>query len=169
MGEAAARARDVPELMRTALIALFDTYAQAEAAVQDLELAGVVGEEIELIGDVDRDARAEALGFQPREGIGERIARILKGLRRPSAIDPRDAGVHNDSGDMPNYIGEQEFYATHVKREGAILVVHPPSRTLAGLAEAILKDHGSKTHDGRAGVLTAEEESQPQQRAHGAN
>jgi hypothetical protein len=155
--------------MHTALIGLFDRYEQAEGAVQDLELAGVVGEEIEFIGDVDRDARAEALGFQPHEGIGERIARMLKGFRKPGANGAPDAGVHHDTGDMPNYIGEQEFYASHVKKEGAILVVRTPSRTLAGLAEAILKDHGSKTRDGKAGVLVAEEEDPPRLRARGAN
>jgi hypothetical protein len=153
---------------RTALIGLFDNYEQAEAAVQDLELAGMVGEEVELIGDVDQDARAEALGFEPHEGIGERIARTLKRLRKPGQTHDRDAEVHDDAGDMPNYIGEQEFYATHVKKEGAILVVHPPSSTLAGLAEAILKDHGSKTRDGKAGVLTAEEDAAPRLRAHGS-
>lgn len=157
--------------MRATLIGLFDRYEDAEAAVQDLELAGVVGEEIEMISDVDEDARAEALGFQPQphEGIGERISRMLKGLRRPGTKDAHDAAVHDESGDMPNYIGEQEFYATHVKKEGAILVVHAPSQTLAGLAEAILKDHGSKTRDGKAGVLTAEAEGQPPPRARGAN
>ncbi|HEX4075605.1 MAG TPA: hypothetical protein VHX49_09420 [Candidatus Acidoferrales bacterium] len=155
--------------MHTALIGLFDKYEQAEAAVQDLGLAGVVGEEIEVISDVDEDARAEALGFQPHEGIGERIARMLKGWRKPGTKDGGDTEVHDDPGDMPNYIGEQEFYATHVKKEGAILVVRTPSRTLAGLAEAILKDHGSKTRDGNAGVLTVEAEDQPRQRARGAN
>jgi len=151
--------------MRTALIGLFDTYGAAEAAVRDLEFAGLVGEEIDLIGDVDRDARAEALGFQPHEKIGERISALFKGLRKSGT---KDESVHDDVGDMPDYIGEQEFYATHVKKEGAILVVRPPSRPLAGLAEAILKDHGSKTRDGKAGVLAAEEQDRPQQRAHGA-
>jgi hypothetical protein len=155
--------------MHTALIGLFDKYEQAEAAVQDLELAGVVGEEIETISDVDQDSRAEAFGFQPHEGIGERIARMLKGLRKAGTKGAPDTGVHDDSGDMPNYIGEQEFYATHVKKEGAIVVVRPRSQTLAGLAEAILKDHGSKTSDGNAGVLTTEEQDPPRLRASGAN
>ncbi|HEX4002424.1 MAG TPA: hypothetical protein VHX36_07225 [Candidatus Acidoferrales bacterium] len=154
--------------MHTVLIGLFDTYGQAEAAVQDLQLSGLVGEEIELIGDLDSDARADALGFEPHEGIGGRISRMLKGLRKPSKPEARDAVVRDDTGDMPDYIGEQEFYATHVKEQGAILVVRPPNRVLAGLAEAVLKDHKSKTRDGKAGVLTAEEEDPPRQRAHGA-
>jgi hypothetical protein len=149
--------------MHTVLIALFDRYGQAEAAVRDLELAGIVGEEVELISDVDRDLRAEALGFHPHEGIHERIARALRGLRKRDAREIHDGEVHDDPGEMPNYIGEQEFYTTHVKQEGAIMLVRPPSRTLGSLAETILKDHGSRTRNGNNGVLAAEEEDLPRQ------
>ena len=76
--------------------------------------------------------------------------------------------VHDDSGEMPNYIGEQEFYATHVKKEGAILVVRPPSQILTARAEAILKEHGSKTRDGKGGVLIAEEDDRPRRRSAGS-
>ncbi len=149
--------------MRTVLIGLFDLYAQAEEAVEDLELAGIVGEEIEVVSDVDRDLRAEELGFQPPDGIRERVARALHGLRMRGAGD-----VHDDPGEMPNYIGEQEFYATHVKQEGAILVVRPPSQILAARAEAILKEHGSKTRDGKGGVLITEEDDLPRGRSAGS-
>lgn len=149
--------------MRTVLIGLFDTYEQAEAAVEDLELTGIVGEEVEVVSDVDRDLRAEELGFQPRDGIRERVARALHGLRMSGAGE-----VHGDSGEMPNYIGEQEFYATHVKQEGAILVVRPPSQILAARAEAILKEHGSKTREGQRGVLTVEEDDLPRGRSAGS-
>jgi hypothetical protein len=36
-------------------------YGQAETAVRDLEIAGIVGEEAEVISDTDRDARASVL------------------------------------------------------------------------------------------------------------
>lgn len=156
--------------MRKVLIALFQRYGDAEAAVRDLELAGLAGGEIEVVSDVDRDARAEALGFEPRahESIGERIANALHGLRKPTANEAGDGGVHDESGEMPDYIGEQEFYASHVKQEGAILFVRPPSETLAEAAESILKDHGSQTRDGKKGVLIAEEDNRPRLRARGA-
>lgn len=149
--------------MHTVLIALFDRYGQAEAAVQDLELAGIVGEEVEVVSDVDRDARAESLGLHPHDRIRERVARALRGLREPGAPEVRD-----DSGDMPDYIGEQEFYATHVKQEGAILVVRPPSAALADRAEAILKEHGSKTRDGKSDVVVVEEDGRLRQRSAGS-
>jgi hypothetical protein len=154
--------------MRTVLIGLFDTYGQAEAAVEDLELAGIVGEEVEVVSDVDRDASAEELGFQPRESLRERVAHALRGLRAGSASEGLSQEVHDDSGEMPNYIGEQEFYATHVKQEGAILVVRPPSQILAARAEAILKEHGSKTRDGKGGVLIVEEDDRPRRRSAGS-
>lgn len=149
--------------MHTVLIALFDRYGQAEAAMRDLELAGIVGEEVEVVSDVDRDARAESLGFHPSDGVRERVVRALRGLREPGAQE-----VHDDSGDMPNYIGEQEFYATHVKQEGAILIVRPPSAALADRAEAILKEHGSKTREGQSGVLIVEEDGRLRQRSAGS-
>jgi len=146
--------------MHRALIALFDRYDQAEAATQDLELAGIVGGAVELVSDVDRDARAENLGFHPDDGIRERVKRALRGLREPAARE-----VHDDSGDMPDYIGEQEFYATHVKQEGAILVVRPRSDALAARAEAILNEHGSRTRDGKSGVLIVKEDDPPRGRS----
>jgi len=149
--------------MRTVLIGLFDLYAQAEDAVEELELAGIVGEEVEVVSDVDRDFRAEELGFQPHDGVRERLARALHGLRMLGASE-----VHDDSGEMPNYIGEQEFYATHVKQEGAILVVRPPSQILTARAEAILNEHGSKTRDGKGGVLIVEEDDRPRLRSAGS-
>jgi len=149
--------------MRTVLIGLFDLYAQAEDAVEELELAGIVGEEVEVVSDVDRDLRAEELGFQPHDDIRERVARALHGLRMLGASE-----VHDDSGEMPNYIGEQEFYATHVKKEGAILVVRPPSQILTARAEAILNEHGSKTRDGKGGVLIVEEDDRPRLRSAGS-
>lgn len=146
--------------MPTVLIALFRRYGQAEAAVRDLELAGLVGNEIEVISDVDRDARAEALGFERHESLGERISMALHGLRTPGT-SAGGGKVHDETGEMPDYIGDQEFYATHVKQEGAILIVRPPSQTLAEAAETILKAYGSETRDGRKGVLTAEDEGPP--------
>jgi hypothetical protein len=154
--------------MRTALIGLFDTYGQAEGAVLDLETAGIVGEEVEVISDVDRDLRAEALGVRPHDGLRERIARAFHGLGTSGVTEVHDDQVHDDPGEMPNYIGEQEFYASHVRQEGAVMVVRVPSKVLVDMAEAILKEHGSKTRDGKAGVLIVEEDDRPRQHVAGS-
>lgn len=135
--------------MQKVLVAAFGAYADAEAAVRDLEIAGIAGEQVEIISDVDRDERAEASGLEPREGIAERIARIWHGFRPTNKPE-----VHDYPGDMPDYIGEQEFYATHVRKEGAILIVRVPTEALASAAQEILSGHGSKQRNGSRGVMT---------------
>jgi len=142
--------------MQKVLVAMFGEYRRAEAAVRDLEIAGIVGEQVEVISNVDQDERAQALGMKPREGVSERIARIFRGLRHSGATE-----VLDDPGEMPSYIGEQEFYATHVRNEGALMIVRVPNDKLAGVAQAILKQHGSKQRDGAAGVTIRETDERP--------
>ena len=138
------------------LIALFPRYDQAEAAVLDLEQAGIVGEQVQVISDPDRDVRAQELGMKPHESLNERIARVFAKF-----AGRHSEKVYDDSGDMPNYIGEQEFYATHVRSEGAILVVTVPSAKLKSVAEDILTRHGSTKRDGKPGVIARELDDRP--------
>jgi hypothetical protein len=142
--------------MHTNVIGLFGSYDQAEAAVRDLEMAGIVGEAVEVIGDPDQDARAEKLGMKPRESFRDRIAHVFGGSAKPIA-----SGVHDDPGDMPKYIGEQEFYATHVLNEGAIIIVRVANDALARRAEGVLIKNGSKTRDGKDGAVIREEDDRP--------
>jgi hypothetical protein len=142
--------------MHTTVIGLFDSYGQAEAAVLDLELTGIVGEAVEVISDVDRDETAVSLGKKPRESFRDRVAHVFGRSEAPAANQ-----VHDTPGDMPDYIGEQEFYATHVRDEGAVMVVRVANDDLAEVAGAILKKHGSKTRDGKDGVTTREEDGRP--------
>jgi hypothetical protein len=142
--------------MHTTVIGVFHSYGQAEAAVRDLELSGIVGEQVELISDTGRDATAESLGAKPPETFRDRIARAFG---HPAKPDTR--AVHDTSGDMPDYIGKQEFYATNVRDEGAVLVVRVPNHDLAGVAEAILKKNGSVTREGKDGVTRREEDDRP--------
>jgi hypothetical protein len=125
--------------MPITIVGLFSKYEQAETAVLELEQAGIVGEQVEMISDPDRDLRAEELGMKPHESLSDRIARVFG---KSAAHDSEK--VYDDPGDMPSYIGEQEFYATHVRSEGAILVVRVPNTKLASIAEGILTKNGSK-------------------------
>ena len=130
--------------MHTTVIGLFDTYGQAEAAVRDLEIAGIVGEEVEVISDTDRDARAEALGVKPRESFRDRIARVFGGSAKPAADE-----VYDTPGDMPNYIGEQEYYASHVRQGRSVVIVRAANELAADQATAILREHGGKIAERR--------------------
>ena len=40
--------------MQYVVVGIFGSYADAEAAVSDLELAGIEGEQVEVISDIDR-------------------------------------------------------------------------------------------------------------------
>jgi hypothetical protein len=130
--------------MQYVVVGMFGSYAEAEDTVQDLELAGIVGEQVEIIGDIDEDARtADTPGeprTMPRESHHSRLARLFG----PGGLLAKPE-VRDLSGEMPNYIGEQEFYATHVKQGGAVMVVRAPTDQTANRAAEILRDHGAHT------------------------
>ena len=43
--------------MQYVIVGILDSYGDAEAAVEDLELAGIVGHQVEVITNIDEDAR----------------------------------------------------------------------------------------------------------------
>jgi hypothetical protein len=47
------------------VVAMFKTYGDAEAAVRDLEQVGIEGEQVELITDIDEDARTANTPGEP--------------------------------------------------------------------------------------------------------
>lgn len=130
--------------MRFMVVGIFGSYADAEAAVRDLELAGIVGEQVEVISDIDQDVRtANTPGepsTKPHEPHRSRLARLFGAggpLEKPE--------VTALSGEQPNYIGEQEFYASHLKQGGAVMIVRTYAEQPASLAAEILHDHGART------------------------
>jgi hypothetical protein len=130
--------------MHYAIVGIFETYGAAEAAVRDLETAGIVGEQVEIISDVDEDTRTANAPGEPstnlREPTHSRIARLF-GAGGP--LENRN--VRDISGDQPDYIGDQEFYANHVRQGGAVMIVRPPSEESATRAASILQEHGART------------------------
>jgi len=129
--------------MRFMVVGIFGSYADAEAAVRDLEVAGIVGEQVEVITDIDQDARtANTPGepsTKPREPHRGTIARLF------GAGGPLEKSeVRGLAGEQPNYIGEQEFYSTHIKQGGAVMIVRTSVEPPASLAAEILHDHGAR-------------------------
>jgi hypothetical protein len=129
--------------MRFMVVGIFGSYADAEAAVRDLELAGIVGEQVEVISDIDQDVRtANTPGepsTKPHEPHHSRLARLFGAggpLEKPE--------VTALAGEQPNYIGEQEFYASHIKQGGAVMIVRTYAEQPASLAAEILHDHGAR-------------------------
>jgi len=130
--------------MEFIVVGILDGYREAEEAVQDLELAGIVGGQVEVISDVDEDARtADTPGepsTRPHEAHHSRLARLFGAGGALNKPEVRDL-----SGEQPNYIGDQEYYATHVKEGAAVMIVRAASEPIANRAAAILHNHGART------------------------
>ena len=130
--------------MQYAIVGILDSYADAVAAVTDLELAGILGEQVEVISDIDEDVRtANTSGeasTRPREPHRNWITRLFGA---GGALEKNE--VRDLSGEQANYIGEQEFYATHLKQGGAVIIVRTSAEQPADRAAAILRDHGART------------------------
>jgi hypothetical protein len=120
-----------------AVVGLFTRYSDAEAAVRDLEQMGIEGEQVELITNIDQDARTVNTpgepSTKPRAAHPGWLGRILG--------ENGSKNVRDESGEQPNYIGEQEFYATHVKQGGVVMVVRTAAQESANRAAAVLHDH----------------------------
>jgi hypothetical protein len=136
--------------MQYVIVGILDSYADAEAAVQDLELAGIMGEQVEVISDIDEDARTANTPGEPSTQSPPSqqnwIARLFGAggpLEKPE--------VRDLSGEQPSYIGDQEFYANHVKQGGAVMIVRTSTEQSASRAAAILRDHGARTPGSKDG------------------
>jgi hypothetical protein len=134
------------------VVGLFGSYGETEAAVRDLESAGIVGEQVEVISDLNEDVRTARTPGEPSTNPPEpshsRIARLLGASGTVQKPD-----VRASAGDQPNYIGEQEYYAAHVKEGGAMLVVRTSAERPAEVAGQILRDHGARTPGRKTGPV----------------
>jgi hypothetical protein len=130
--------------MQYVIVGILNSYRDAEAAVEDLELAGIVGQQVEVISDIDQDARTAntpgEASTKPHEPHRNWIGRLFGAGGLLEKREARDL-----SGEQPNYIGEQEFYANHIKRGGAVIIVRTSAEQPADRAAAILRDHGART------------------------
>jgi hypothetical protein len=126
------------------VVGLFGSYGGAEAAVRDLELAGIVGEQVEVISDIDQDLRTANTPAEPstntREPHQSKLARIFGSRGSAGKTE-----VSADAGEQPDFIGQQEFYANHIKQGGAVLVVRTRTEPAASSAAEILHSHGART------------------------
>jgi hypothetical protein len=136
--------------MKYVIVGILDSYAEAEAAVQDLEVAGIAGGQVEVISEIDEDARTANTPGEPSTNSGEQPhGWIVRLFGKGGALEKRE--VRDESGLQPDYIGEQEFYASHVKQGGAVVVVHVTAEQGANRAAAILQQHGARTPGSKDG------------------
>lgn len=130
--------------MQYQVVGLFENYGDAEAAVRDLELAGISGEQVEVISDIDTDVRTANTAGEPstktREPHQSKLARLFG-----SGGSTRNTEVSADAGEQPDFIGEQVFYANHIKKGGTVLVVRTRTEPPASRAAEILHSNGART------------------------
>ncbi len=136
--------------MRYVIVGILNSYGDAEDAVEDLEEAGIKGGQVEVISEIDEDARTADTPGEPATKSGEGhqgwIARLFGAGGELAAREVRD-----ESGTQPDYIGEQEFYASHVKQGGAVVIVRVSAEQAANRAAAILREHGARTPGSKDG------------------
>jgi hypothetical protein len=136
--------------MQYVIVGILDSYGDAEDAVEDLEEAGIKGGQVEVISDPDVDARTANTPGEPATKSGEAgrgwMARLF-GLG--GALEKRQ--VRDDSGTQPDYIDEQEFYASHVKQGGAVIVVRTITEEAANRGAAILRERGARNPGSKDG------------------
>jgi hypothetical protein len=128
--------------MQYEVVGIFRAYSAAEAAVRDLELAGIEGEQVQMISDMDGDVRTVDTAGEPstehRKPHRSGLARLFGG-----GGNPEEPEVRADAGEQPNYIGEQEYYASHIKQGGAVLIVRASTEKTANSAAEIMSAHGA--------------------------
>jgi hypothetical protein len=126
------------------VVGLFGNYGDAEAAVRDLEMAGIVGEQVEVITDIDQDIRTANTPGEPSTRTAEphqsKLARLFG-----SSGSAKNHGVSADAGEQPDFIGDQVFYANHIRQGGTVLVVRTRTQPPATRAAEILHNHGART------------------------
>jgi hypothetical protein len=99
---------------------------------------------VEVITDIDEDARTANTPGEPSTKMREPHRNWMERLF--GAGGPLEKNEARDlSGEQPNYIGDQEFYANHIKRGGAVIIVRTTAEQPADRAVAILHDHGART------------------------
>jgi hypothetical protein len=138
--------------MQFVIVGILDSYGAAEGAVEDLEAAGIKGGQVEVISEMDEDARTADTPGEPTTKSGEPdqgwIARLFGA---GGTLEKRE--VRDESGTQPDYIGEQEFYASHVKQGGAVVIVRATAEQAANRAAAILQEHGARTPGSKDGPV----------------
>ena len=130
--------------MQYQVVGLFGNYGDAEAAVRDLELAGIAGGQVEVISDIDEDVRTANTAGEPSTKTHEphqtKLARLFG-----SGGSAQNTEVSADAGEQPDFIGEQVFYANHIKKGGTVLVVRTRTEPPATRAAEILHNNGART------------------------
>lgn len=124
--------------MSKSVVGFFDTYGEAADVVRDLELAGIVGEQVELVS-----AAEEEVPFaDDKEKFGS-------GTRK------RKGAAHD------YYVEDPEFFAGESRGGRAAVIVRPVNSQVAETAAALFRSHGAQSPRGGSGPEVENEEARP--------
>lgn len=125
--------------MSKSVVGFFDTYREAEEVVRDLELAGIVGEQVELVSAVDEEV--------PFAGDEEKTS---------SATRKGKVTAHD------YYVEDPEFFAGKSRGGRAAVIVRPVSSEVAETAAALFRSHGAQSPGGGSGPAVENDEARPE-------
>jgi hypothetical protein len=139
--------------MRKTVVGMVDSYGTAERIVEDLELHGIVGNEVEVVSGADEEVLGPVApsGDPPQEGFADRIRRLFRSL------------THSEKRQVHDYYAEDpEFYASQVRQGRAMVIVRAPDVLEADRAAEILRRHGAYDPKGGDGPRIFWENDQPE-------
>jgi hypothetical protein len=126
--------------MSKSVVGLFDTYGEAADVVRDLELAGIVGEQVELVSAAE-----------------EEVPFATGGEKSSSGTRKRDRAAHD------YYVEDPEFFAGESRRGRAAVIVRPVNPQVAETAAALFRSHGAESpRAGASGPAVQNEEERPE-------
>ncbi len=139
--------------MRKTVVGMVDAYGTAEQIVEDLELHGIVGNEVEVVSGADQEVWGPAApsGDPPKEGFADRIRRFFQSIAYSNKHQAHDY-----------YVEDQEFYASQVRQGRAMIIVRAPDVLEADRAAEILRQHGAYDPRGGDGPRIFWENDQPE-------
>jgi hypothetical protein len=125
--------------MSKSVVGFFDTYGEAADVVRDLELAGIVGEQVELVSAVD-----EEVPFADDE-------------EKTRSAKRKGKGAAHDY-----YVEDPEFFAGESRGGRAAVIVRPVNSEVAETAAALFRNHGAHRPGGGSGPEVENDEARPE-------
>ncbi|HXU22108.1 MAG TPA: hypothetical protein VN788_16110 [Verrucomicrobiae bacterium] len=125
--------------MSKTVMGFFDTYGEAADVVRDLELAGIVGEQVELVS-----AAEEEVPF-------------AEGSKKSSSAKRKAKAAAHDY-----YAEDPEFFAGESRGGRAAVIVRPVNSQVAETAAALFRSHGAESPRGGSGPDVQNEDARPE-------
>ncbi|MGH9692383.1 MAG: hypothetical protein ACRD4C_15105 [Candidatus Acidiferrales bacterium] len=122
--------------------------------VRDLEVAGIVGEEVEVVSGAEEEIGPGAdlpSESECGKGMGGKIASLFDSLAGARKNEPHDY-----------YVEDLEFYAGELRQGRALVIVRVADEQVANRAASVLRMQGAKSMSGDEGPSVIWERDEPE-------